>query len=79
MLLLKDFLLPVIIKHLQFVIYTRYHKQEAKDIPPTAAKIKGPSVWCHYNGVKYDLKMIMMSEILKIIKIHKDFYMNYST
>lgn len=32
-------------------------------------------MWCHNDGVKYDLKMIMISEILKIIKVHKDFFL----
>lgn len=43
------------------------------DISPTAVKIQSSSMWCHNNGVEYDWNMIMMSEILKIIKIYKDF------
>lgn len=35
-------------------------------------------MWCYNDGVKYDLKMIMILEILKIIKVYKDFFfMNY--
>lgn len=32
-------------------------------------------MWCYNDGVKYDLKMIMILEILKIIKVYKDFFL----